>query len=203
MRRFISTIILAAGESKRIGQAKQLLRLGENTILEHTLHNYMASRSEEIILVLGYRANEILKLIPQESIIAVQNPEYSKGMSKSIIHGLSHVNPKADGILIALADQPFIDTNTINRLITAFLKSNKGIIIPLYRNKRGNPVIFSAAYGEELMNLSGDTGGREIIKRHHYDILEVPVECEGVVLDIDTLDEYRQAMGKLNKQTRI
>jgi molybdenum cofactor cytidylyltransferase len=180
-----------------MGQAKQLLRMGENTILEHTLHNHMASQSEEIILVLGYRANKILKSIPHESVIVVHNPEYSKGMSKSIIHGLSHVNPKTDGILIALADQPLIDTNTINRLITAFLKSNKGIIIPLYRSKRGNPVIFSAAYREELMNLSGDTGGREIIKRHQYDILEVPVKCEWVVQDIDTMDEYRQAMGKI------
>lgn len=200
MRKFVSTIILAAGKSSRAGKLKQLLPIGHTTLLGRTLHNYRQSLSNEIILVVGYKAGDIVASIDTEDIVVVNNPDFKLGMSASIQYGLLHSNAEADAFLIALADQPSIDANTINRLIEAFLNSKKSIIVPLYNNRRGNPVIFSAVYRDELMRLSGDKGGREIVTRHAEAVMEVSVECEGVIQDIDTADEYRALLDRLNQR---
>ena len=94
--------------------------------------------------------------------------------------------------LRALADQPFIDTRTIDRLIGEFGARGKGIALPVYQGRRGHPVIFDIKYKGELLELKGDIGGREIIARHQDDVLEVAVDCEGVIIDIDVMDLYHR-----------
>ena len=93
--------------------------------------------------------------------------------------------------MVALSDQPLVDTGTYNRLIEAAAGSEKGIVVPVYRGKRGNPIILSAAYRGELMSLEGDVGGREVVKEHPGDVLEFAVSCQGVVININTMAEYR------------
>ena len=187
----ISILILAAGESKRFGRTKQLLQLGNQTILQKTIDNCTCSIATEVRVILGHDAAKIKKSLTNQSIITVENPNYHQGMSTSITAGLASVDPDTQGILLALADQPFVDTKTINQLIESFKSSSKSIVIPLYNHKRGNPVIFDIKYKQELLKLKGDIGGRDIIKNHPDDILEVPVDCEGVLLDIDTEDSYK------------
>ncbi|GAI09876.1 unnamed protein product, partial [marine sediment metagenome] len=85
--------------------------------------------------------------------------------------------------------QPFVDSQAINRLIEEFDSHDKGIAIPTYQGRRGHPLIFSIKYKAQLSGLKGDIGGREIIKEHPEDILEVAVECEGIVIDIDTITQ--------------
>ena len=186
----ISAILLAAGESNRMGQPKQLLPFGQSTILERTIDNLLDSAISETIVVMGYKEEEIRKTIADKPVKIAINPDYQQGMSTSIIAGLKQINKRARAVLIALSDQPFVDSQTITSLVEAFIANNKGIIIPVYRGKRGNPVIFAIRYKGELLNLKGDTGGREIIKRHPDDVLEVAVNCEGVLLDIDTMESY-------------
>jgi molybdenum cofactor cytidylyltransferase len=186
----ISAILLAAGESNRMGQPKQLLPFGQSTIVERTIDNFLNSAVSETIVVLGYRDEEIRKTISGKPVKIAINPDYQQGMSASIIAGLKQINKRARAVLIALGDQPFVDSQTINSLVEAFIANNKGIIIPVYQGRRGNPVIFTIRYKGELLNLKGDIGGREIIKRHPDDVLEVAVNCEGVLLDIDTIESY-------------
>jgi len=186
----ISAIILAAGESRRIGRPKLLLPLGQRTILEQTIDSYLGSKVSEVIVVVGDRAEEITSLISDRPVKVVKNPAYRQGMSTSIRAGLKVSSAKTSAVILVLADQPFIDARTINLLMEAFDAHSKGIALPVYQGRRGHPVIFDIKYIEELLRLKGDIGGREIIARYPDDVLEVIVDCEGVTIDIDTMDLY-------------
>jgi molybdenum cofactor cytidylyltransferase len=189
---FISAIILAAGESKRMGESKLLLKWRDESIFEQTVDNYLASAVNEVNVILGDHAGELEKLIGDRSVTVAINPAYTKGMSTSIITGINTMSPRTQGIMLALADQPSINSETIGRLIQVFLLKKKGIIVPAYHGKRGNPVIFDIKYRNELLALKGDVGGREIVQRCYNDVQEVPVEDRGVLVDIDTPEDYRR-----------
>ncbi len=196
----ISAILLAAGKSKRMGKLKQLLPFGQSTIVEQAIDNLLSSTIDEVIVVVGYKAEEVIKKIASRPIKLVKNPNYEQGMSTSIIAGLSLVDDRAHAIMITLGDQPLIDSKTINRLAKEFRSHDKGIAVPTYRGKRGHPVILAVKYKEELLELKGDIGGRQIVENHPGDILEVAVNCEGICVDIDTVDSYymvgKSEMGK-------
>ncbi|MFC1917090.1 molybdenum cofactor cytidylyltransferase [Chloroflexota bacterium] len=197
MTPFVSAIVLAAGSSRRLGKPKQLLPIGDTTILERTLDNVLDSRVNEVVLVLGYQAEKIAGVIAGRAVKVAVNLDYKKGMSAAIKLGLSLIDENTHGIMLVLADQPFVDGKTINRLLESFSVSDKDIIAPTYHGQMGHPVVFSAGYRQELLALEGDVGGREIMARHPGKVREVPVDCEGVVLDIDTPDAYHIACQKL------
>ena len=186
----VSAILLAAGEGKRMGRPKLLMPFGRYTVLEQTIDNLLSSNVDEVVVVLGARAGEIKHVIADRPVKVMINPDYHRGMSTSLIAGLKQVDGKAQKVMVALADQPLIDGETYNRLIEASLGCDKGIVVPTYQTKRGNPVIFSIKYKNELLGLEGDVGGREILKKHPDDIFEVAVDSESVNIDINTLDDY-------------
>ncbi len=187
----ISALILAAGESKRMGKPKLLMRWGQGTVLEQTIDNFLNSKVNEVVVVAGYRAEEMTNLIASKPVTVAVNQAYRRGLSTSIVTGLGLVRDDTQAIMLSLADQPLVDSQTINRLIAAYSAKNKGIVLPVFRGRRGHPVIFSIKYKGELMRLKGDIGGRQIIGQHPDDILEVDVDCEGVIIDIDTEDSYQ------------
>jgi molybdenum cofactor cytidylyltransferase len=190
----ISAILLAAGESKRMGRPKLLLTWGDCTIIEKSVDTLLASKIDELIVVLGYQAQAALKRLRARRLKAIINRQYRMGMSTSIQRGLGQVSSKSEAILIALADQPFIETDLINYLIDIYRGNPHRIVLPSYAGKRGHPVIFNRSrYQEEMNNLTGDIGCKPILDRHPEDILEVEVESEGVLADIDSWDEYRAA----------
>ena len=182
----VSAILLAAGEARRMGRLKQVMPFGGSTMVEQTLDNLLASRVSEVIVVLGYQAEEVTKQIADRPIKTMVNPVYSQGMGTSIAAGLNLVDSQAQAVMLALADQPFVDSQTIDRLVEEFQAHDKGIAIPVYRGRRGHPIIFSMKYEAQLSGLTSDIGGREIIKEHPEDVLEVAVDCEGIIIDIDT-----------------
>ena len=194
MQPMVSVILLAAGESKRMGKPKQLMPLGSSTILEQAIDNLLNSAVNEVIVVLGYRAEEIIKTIAAKPVKIAINPDYQQGMSTSIIAGLNLVNSQAQAVMLALGDQPLVDSQTINRLIDEFYNHDKGIAIPTYQGNRGHPIIFAIKYKPKLLELKGDIGGREIIKKHPDDVLEVAVDSESVITDIDTRDDYQSQL---------
>ncbi|MFC1951439.1 molybdenum cofactor cytidylyltransferase [Chloroflexota bacterium] len=190
----ISAIILAAGESKRMGEPKLLLPFGSSTILEQSIDNLLNSGVGEVIAVVGDRAQEMIKRIAHRPVKVALNPDYGEGMSTSIASGLSLVDNSAVAIMLVLADQPLIDSDTINTLIKAFFNNTKGIVIPTYQERRGHPIIFSTIYREELTGLKGDVGGKQIIKQHPDDILEIAVKTQSINIDIDTMENYHSAI---------
>jgi len=186
----VSAILLAAGESKRMGKPKLLMPFGKSTILEQTVDNLLNSTVSEVIVVLGYKAEEVMPKLAAKPLKIAINPNYHQGMSTSIVAGLNLIDDKAEAVMLALADQPLVDSKIINRLIQQFYAHNKGIVIPAYQGRRGHPIIFAIKYKAELLGLKGDVGGRQIIEKHPEDILEVAVDSPGINIDIDTISDY-------------
>ncbi len=191
----ISAILLAAGKSKRMGKPKQLLPFGRTTVVEQAVDNLLSSAVDEVIVVLGYRAEEMAKTIADKPVKLAINPDYEQGMSTSIVAGLKLVDSRARAVILTLGDQPLISSQTINRLIEEFYNHDKGIVIPTYQRRRGHPVIFAIKYLGELLEVKGDIGGRHIIDNHPDDILEVAVDSESIISDIDTGDDYQACLG--------
>ena len=191
----ISAILLAAGQSKRMGELKQLMPFGQSTIVEQAIDNLLGSAVNEVIVVVGYKAEDVIKAIARKSIKLAINPDYEHGMSTSIIAGLNVVHSRVQGVMLALGDQPLVTSQTINRLIEEFRNHDKGIAIPTYQGRRGHPIIFAIKYEEQLLRLKGDVGGRQIIQDHPNDVLEVAVNAESIIADFDTTSDYQSRLG--------
>lgn len=122
----------------------------------------------------------------------VVNPEFEQGMAGSLREGLGAVSPRADAALIVLADQPFIRSGTMDKIVERYRDSNAEIVIPFYKGQRGNPVLLDRSVFPEVMALKGDTGCRAIFWNHTEGIVEVDVDDAGVLLDIDSRDDYER-----------
>jgi len=193
----ISAILLGAGESKRMGFDKLSLPWGKKTVLERCIQTLLRSRVREVVIVRGLRSRGVRNTFHGEKIKIVTNPHPAGGMSSSIRRGLQAVGPESDGILIALGDQPFLKTRTINALIRIFDREKERIIVPAFQGRTGHPVIFHKAYKKELMNLKGDVGGKSIIEKHRGDVRVVKVRSIGVVRDVDTWQDYEKDRKKV------
>jgi len=192
----ISAIVLAAGESRRMGRPKQLLEWQGKTLLLHVLENLINSSADEIILVLGHEAEKIRKSLPEFQIKIVINPDYKQGMASSLRQGLLAMNPTSEAFLVLLADQPGIGPEIINRVIRDFQQADpkRGIGRPVYRGLQGHPVLIGVQYLQEALQLQGDVGARQILMNHPTDILEIEVDQDVVLMDMDTPEEYRKYM---------
>jgi molybdenum cofactor cytidylyltransferase len=188
-----AAIILAAGKSTRMGEAKQLLRLGHSTVLEQTLARVRSSGVEEIVLVLGSSAQSILRhLALAEGLKCVLNQDFAQGMASSLRVGLSALDPRVDAALIVLADQPFVRPETLDQLIGQHRLAGAQIVIPTYQGFRGNPVLLDRSVFAEVMALQGDVGCRAIFARHLEGIVKVEVDDAGILLDIDDQEDYQR-----------
>lgn len=196
----ISVIILAAGKSTRMGTQKLCMQLGEHTILEQTIDNYLDSKADEVIVVTGHEAQKIRQLIAHRPVTIVHNRHYHKGISTSIAAGLQSVKGNIQNVMIALGDQPYIHSDIINFIIDKHKNSKKGISVPVHKGNRGHPTIFNMAYKEELLKLEGDRGGIQVTDRYPDDVYEIDVEFEEVITDIDTIDTYRQTVNKFKQR---
>ena len=182
----VSAVVLAAGMSTRMGSIKQLLRIGNKTLLETVVDNLRSSRAGDIIVVLGGSAEEILQQVQLQNARIVVNEAYREGMGTSLRMGISAVSPQAEAALVVLADQPFVLPGTIDHLIEQYCEHRPQIAIPMYRGFRGNPVLLDRSVFPELESLTGDIGCRAIFGAHTENILKVPLDDVGILLDVDT-----------------
>ncbi|ADL12021.1 molybdenum cofactor cytidylyltransferase [Acetohalobium arabaticum] len=194
----ISAIVLAAGMSTRLGKTKQLLSIGEQTIIERVIDNLLAVDLDEVVVVVGHEAPKVKKVLNNRDIKISYNPDYRSGQSTSLIRGLQSINNKCSGILCALGDQPLVKAKTLNRLIVEFKRGQDLIVVPEYKEQRGNPVIFDSQLKPEMLKLEGDQGARTLIKKYHVQSKRVRVSDRGVVFDIDTKVDYHQLLKQLD-----
>jgi molybdenum cofactor cytidylyltransferase len=185
----IGAVILAAGTSSRMGEAKQLLRLGEATVLDQVVNNVCGSSVDEIVIVLGHQAETIKQSIATKSLKVVVNESYGQGMGSSLRVGLSALPAEVGAALIVLADQPFVRSATFDQIIDHYQQTSAQIVIPTYKGFRGNPVLLDRSVFSEVMALQGDIGCRAIFGNHLEGIVKVPVEDVGILLDLDSKDD--------------
>ena len=192
----IWAVILAAGESKRMGEAKLLLPFGEKTIIETVINNVIQSKVEKILVVLGSAREKIEQKIKNYSLKIAFNPNFRSGMLSSVHAGFQALPEQAQAALVVLGDQPSISTSVINELIDAYKRTRKGIVLPVYKSERGHPVLIDMKYRREVENLSPDIGLRGTGYNHPEDILEVDVEASSIFQDIDYMEDYKKELKK-------
>jgi len=195
---FISAIVLAAGESKRMGKTKQLLHVGGKPLLQHILDRIHQTEVDEIILVLGHEAEQIQKTISIFGAKVVLNPGYRQGMITSIREGLQALDPRSEAFFIILGDQPGIEPGVYSLLIREFRNRfpQKTIFLPAYKGKRGHPALFSVKHRHEASRVEGDRGFREVLEMVPQEVFQVEIESESIVHDLDTPEQYQNYISK-------
>jgi molybdenum cofactor cytidylyltransferase len=198
----IWAIVLAAGESRRMGRSKLLLPYGDKTIIETVVQNVVSSRADRVVVVLGGHRREIEEKIRGFAVKKVINRRYQEGMLSSVRRGLCALPSSARAAVFILADQPDVSSSLIDSVIEAYCRENKGIVLPVYRKKRGHPLLIDLKYRREVEVLSPDIGLRGLLREHRDDIFEVPVPSPAVLRDIDDPDDYGRALGMIRGQER-
>lgn len=190
-------IILAAGESTRFGEPKQLLAVGGRFLIEWVLSAALGSNLDHIVLVLGCEHERIRCSLrsatahPKCEILV--NPDYRSGQSTSLRTGLLRIQHDFPSAMFLLGDQPLVDAALIDLLLERYLESQKSICAPTYRGTRGNPTIFGCALYPELLKLSGDKGARDLIIAHPNEVLTVEITGPAAFHDIDRPEDVEPA----------
>ena len=192
----ISAVILAAGESRRMGkQNKLLLPVGGESLLFKLIKSVCASDVGQVLVVIGYEADKIRLELKDLPLSFVYNPNFSEGMTTSIKSGVKEVSPDCDGLLICLADMPFIKTSDINKLIRAYvlnrIKEKRLIVVPVFKGQRGNPVLFSSEFRNDILQHKKESGCRGIIMNYPESVKEIEMDNDNMLLDVDTLEDYQ------------
>lgn len=196
-RLMIAGLICAAGLGKRLGSAKPLLSNDNSTMLGLVLDQYRESELECLIVVLGHDARRVVGEIDLKGLRVVINSRPSQGLSSSIQRGLAHLPPECTAVMIAMGDMPLIRTKTINSLISAFRKTKKGIVAPVYKSQRGHPVILDLKYQSDILALRGDVGAKSILDANSEDIRETKVTSDEVITDVDTYEDWSRVQDRL------
>jgi molybdenum cofactor cytidylyltransferase len=191
----INALILAAGESKRMGRLKPLLRFKDTTFLGQTISVLKLSDADRITVVLGAEAETIRKLVDLSGTNVVINKDYQKGQLSSLVAGIENSPPQTEAILVCLVDMPFITQDVVDRIIVKFRETNKPIIIPVFNKKRGHPTLFSKSLFNELLNAPEGKGARHVVYSNEERVLEVETSEPGILISIDTPDEYETHFG--------
>jgi len=187
-------IILAAGEGKRMGKVKLTLPLGDKQLIEWVLQAVKLTPLDKYFLVVRPEDKDIIKVGKAWGAEIVLNPDFRKGMSTSIKKALLKINTQeVEGFFLILGDQPLITSKIINKLIKSFSPGKGEIIVPYFKDKRGNPVLFDICWKDELMAVTGDVGGRVLIKAHPEKIKRVNISDRAILFDIDQEKDYLKA----------
>lgn len=190
----IWAIILAAGESKRMGRPKLLLPFGNSTIIETIVSNATESKADEILVILGSGAENIAEKIKGQHAKTSVNPNFRQGMLSSIQWGFEALPEDTRAALIMLGDQPMVSSSIIDKVIDAYEQAEKSIVLPVYNKRRGHPLLIDMKHREEVNRLSPDVGLRALVHNHTEDILEVAVDTPDILNDIDTAEDYNQIL---------
>ena len=187
-------LLLAAGHSRRFGHADKLHQpLADGRMLAVAAAQHLISALPQSVAVIREHDQALAHALATEGLQIVKCTEAQQEMSASLVlgmHYLRHPFPKASGVVIVLADMPFILPSTISA-VAQQLDAGAGIVLPRYQGKRGHPVGFSQAYFEALCAISGDTGAREVITRHPQSVVYLECDDAGILMDIDTPDDLR------------
>jgi len=207
----VAVILLAAGRSSRMeeGRHKLLLPLGERTVLAHVVETVLASEAHPLVIILGYQTKQIRAVLApytaQPEVILVDNPDYQQGMSTSLRRGVATLlatSPASEGALIMLGDQPLMTPRVINTVIETKHTTGKRIVTPYYNGKRGNPTLFDASLFPELLEMTGDEGGRKVIERHCQDVATLALSDSTANYDVDTWETYQQVLALWEQRQR-
>ena len=186
----IAILILAAGQSRRMGpQNKLLAEIDGKPLLRHTAEQALKSKAAGVFAVTGHEQEKIAPLLKELGITAFHNPDYAEGLSGSLKTGFRALAEKYDGILICLGDMPLITARLFNAMIDAFdVEEGRTIVVPTYQGKRGNPVLIASNFEPDIRTITGDIGAKSLIADNEQVVFNIEVGDDSIFTDIDTPD---------------
>lgn len=193
----IAALLLAAGQSRRMGKENKLLaEVDGKPMVRHMAEAVAASKTASLTVVLGHEADAVRAALADLNPAYAYNPDYAEGLSTSLKTGLAAVGDEVDGVVVCLGDMPRVSSGIIDRMIAAFDPvEGRSIVVPTRRGKRGNPVLFAKRFFEEMAGVSGDVGARHLIGKHEDLVVDLEVEDESVLTDVDTPDALATIRG--------
>ena len=187
----VAAIVLAAGRSRRMGAFKPLLPFGDSTVIESCIANIRAAGINEIVVVLGHRADDLRAHLDNHSITFVVNPNPDGEMSVSIALGINGLPSEAKAVLITPVDHPAVPPKIIKSIVDEWRHSGAQIIQPEYETRGGHPVLIDLFFRNEMLNLDPKTGLRSLFDRHREQVRRLPAGSPLVARDMDTWEDYR------------
>jgi molybdenum cofactor cytidylyltransferase len=190
----IAAVVLSAGESSRMGRPKALLPIEGETFIGRIVGSLKRTQVGKILVVLGHNAGPLAVAIGALPVEILINPNYQLGQLSSLQVAVRTLlpDPDCDGMLVHLVDHPYIDASLVDRMIRQFYESKKDIVVPRCRGKRGHPVLFSRRLFGALLDAPMDQGAKAVVNAHGDATLEIETDEEGITVDIDTPELYRQ-----------
>lgn len=186
----IAALILAAGASSRMGSNKLIEDIAGTPMVARVARSVAASKVDPIAIVTGNQHDKVEAAVNGIKASIVHNRDFAQGLATSLKAGIAALPKDIDGVLVCLGDMPLVSPRTIDKLIAAFNPlEGRSIVVPIHDGRRGNPVLWSAQYFDEMKRLSGDQGARKLLEAHADDIVEVPIEDESILFDVDTQDK--------------
>lgn len=184
----VAAVILAAGQSRRMGETNKLLAdWAGKPLIQHSVDAALASGADSVYVITGHDGERVAAQLTGREVVVVHNPEYAEGLASSLRAAIRVMPGAVDGIVVCLGDMPLVRVAHLDALIAAFSpQEGRTICMPAYQGKRGNPVLLGRELFPELAELEGDRGARGLISDHDDLVAEVPVEDPGVLVDIDT-----------------
>jgi len=198
----VAAIVLAAGESSRMGRPKPLLPLNGSTFLGHLLDEIKASRVSRTLIVLGHHPEVVLDAMPEIAPVAIVNEDYKLGQLSSLHAGLRELGDAPEAVVMCLADHPFITRQVIDAILQAHARTHRPIVVPTYGGGRGHPTLFARSLFAELLAAPLDQGARVVVRAHAQEVLELIVDEPGIMADVDTPEQYEQWLGYWRSQKR-
>ena len=193
----VAAILLAAGQSRRMGAFKPLLPFGDKTVIESCLDYLQQGGAETIVVVLGHRAHEIREKLNDRSVIFALNPDPESEMGASIAAGVKALPETCEATLIALVDHPAVPPEVVSTLIENWQQGSR-LIVPSWNGRGGHPVLVDLSFKQQLLNLDATGGLRTLF--HAHQTARVPVDSPYIARDMDTWDDYlilhKEVIGK-------
>jgi molybdenum cofactor cytidylyltransferase len=189
----ITALILAAGQSKRMGQPKMLLSWGNTTVLGKVIKTIQRGGISDILVITGGARGEVEKIVAQFAVRSTHNPDYPNGeMLSSLQCGLRVLceNPSAEAALICLGDQPQVEKGSVRAVAGRFVETGAGLVVPSYRMRRGHPWLAARPFWEEILSMRAPESLRDFLNRHAGEIEYVNVDAPTILSDLDTPEDY-------------
>jgi molybdenum cofactor cytidylyltransferase len=183
-------IILAAGESRRMGSPKMLLPFNGTTVIGQVIENVLAAGVIDTLVIAGADREEIIKAVKSYPVQHSYNDNFRSGMLSSVQCGFAFLPDHCHAALIVPGDQPMISAMEIKKVMEAWKESGKGIVMPVYNGKRGHPLVVDMKYRAEVLSLPEEDGLRALAARHPDDVIEAETDDQSVLRDIDTREDY-------------
>ncbi|MCL5290183.1 MAG: NTP transferase domain-containing protein, partial [Firmicutes bacterium] len=194
----LAALVLAAGFSSRMGSFKPLLPLGEATVIERAVGNFFAAGIQDVRVVVGHRAEEVIPVLKGMGVQIILNREYAGGMFSSVKVGVNTFKSGIKAFFLLPGDHPLIKPHTLWEIIGAYHENRAGIIYPCFNGERGHPPLISADYINKILAWNRQGGLRSLLNRYNADALDLEVADQGVLLDMDNPVDYQNMIEKSN-----